>query len=410
MVDLFSRSKPAPARPPARPGPGAAKPVPGSAAAGNYARAIEALRAELKKRRGDERLRVQLAETLSLAGKTKEAAEVLNALADDLALIGQAGKAIAALKKVQKLDPGREGVEAKLAHLITHQTAPKFDPWKKAKAELEPIQPIQPPPPTRQRLAFGMEEIGDEPPDLVAAAPPPAQAQAASEVAPPPAAAPAEPGPAAAVAPAPPAGATEAEAASAEGALPSPEAVSEEEFGDFSSLFSEEGARDELASLIEDVFSPPAHAETPTAEQAPRAAASPLFKDFNEEELRAVIRGLRLRSYEPGEIIVSVGEAGESMFLLTTGRVRAYMRDKLSRHVQVREMGEGDFFGEISVLSGNPRSATITAATGCELLELDRSTLNSIAETHPNVRKVLQDFYKQRSTHTLEAALAEQPK
>jgi hypothetical protein len=240
---------------------------------------------------------------------------------------------------------------------------------------------------------FGMEEIGDETPDLAVPAAEAASPEARAETG--------------ADAPEVSHGAAAAPQAGAQAATEAieSEALGEEDFGDLSSLFAEEGARDELASLIEDVFSPPAHTETPTAEQAPRAMASPLFRDFNEQELRAVIRGLRLRSYEPGEIIVSVGEPGESMFLLTTGRVRAYMRDKLSRHVQVREMAEGDFFGEISVLSGNPRSATITAATGCELLELDRPTLNSIAEKHPNVRNVLQEFYKQRATHTLEAAL-----
>jgi hypothetical protein len=400
VLDLFGRTKPGPTKPPVKPLPGAARPATpgGLAPRGNYTKAIEALRAELQKRRGDERLRVQLAETLNLAGKKKEAAEILNSLADDLALIGQAGKAIAALKKVQKIDPGRQDIEGKIAYLITHQTGPKFDPWKKAKVEIEPIQPIQPSPPSKPRLMFGMEEIGDEAPELGVPA-----AEAASPEA---AAAPE------ADAPEVPAGGAAAPQAVAQAATTAveAEAVAEDDFGDLSSLFAEEGARDELASLIEDVFSPPAHAETPTAEQAPRAMASPLFRDFNEEELRVVIRGLRLRSYEPGEIIVSVGEPGESMFLLTTGRVRAYMRDKLSRHVQVREMAEGDFFGEISVLTGNPRSATITAATSCELLELDRPTLNSIAETHPNVRSVLQEFYKQRATHTLEANLPEAPK
>jgi hypothetical protein len=400
VLDLFGRTKPSPTKPPIRPVPGTPRPASpgGLAARGNYTRAIEALRAELQKRRGDERLRVQLAETLNLAGRKKEAAEILNSLADDLALIGQAGKAIAALKKVQKIDPGRQDVEEKLAYLITHQTGPKFDPWKKAKVEQEPIQPIQPPPSSKPRLMFGMEEIGDEAPDLAI----PAGEAASAETEP--------------AAPTgthePPADESAAPRAEAKGETEPIEADAgaDEEFGDLSSLFAEEGARDELASLIEDVFSPPAHAETPTAEQAPRAMASPLFRDFNEEELRAVIRGLRLRSYEPGEIIVSVGEPGESMFLLTTGRVRAYMRDKLSRHVQVREMAEGDFFGEIAVLTGNPRSATITAATSCELLELDRPTLNTIAAAHPNVRTVLQEFYKQRATHTLEAAIPEPAK
>ena len=123
------------------------------------------------------------------------------------------------------------------------------------------------------------------------------------------------------------------------------------------------------------------------------------------ENLLEVIRGLRLRTFEPGEIVVTAGEPGESMFLITTGGVRAYMPDKRGHHVQVREMLDGDFFGEISIMTGNPRSATITAASYCELLELDRPTLNEIASRHPRVREVLQEFYKRRASHSIEAAI-----
>ncbi len=59
-------------------------------------------------------------------------------------------------------------------------------------------------------------------------------------------------------------------------------------------------------------------------------------------------------------------------------------------------MEEGTFFGEISILTGQPRTATVTAKTTCELLELDRKTLDSITENHPHVRDVLQQFCDER--------------
>jgi CRP-like cAMP-binding protein len=61
-------------------------------------------------------------------------------------------------------------------------------------------------------------------------------------------------------------------------------------------------------------------------------------------------------------------------------------------------MGEGTFFGEISVLSGKPRTATVTAASDCELLELDRASLDEITKTHPNVRRVLEEHYIERAS------------
>ena len=59
-------------------------------------------------------------------------------------------------------------------------------------------------------------------------------------------------------------------------------------------------------------------------------------------------------------------------------------------------MIEGAFFGEISLLDGKPRTATITAGTRCELLELDRTALDSISNEHPEVRRVLQEFHDLR--------------
>lgn len=308
----------------------------------NFPKAIEALKAALQRRRGDERLRVQLADVLVMAGRPKEAVELLNSLADDLALEGQAGKAITALKKIQKLERGREDIEEKLSYLIKHQSRPAFDPWSRSRKKIEAAEaPYEAPAPPSEP-AFGMEEIKDEPAPELAAEP------------------------------------------------------------SLAELFSDDAARDELVGMLEDVFTPVAAAsESPKGET--KLAETPLFRDFSQEELLAVIRGLRLHTFEPGEIIVTAGEPGDSLYVLTTGSVRAYMRDKLGRSVQVREMQDGDFFGEMSIMTGNPRSATITASSYCELLELDKETLNQISKTNPNVRVVLQEFYKKRARHTLEA-------
>jgi CRP-like cAMP-binding protein len=67
-------------------------------------------------------------------------------------------------------------------------------------------------------------------------------------------------------------------------------------------------------------------------------------------------------------------------------------------------MREGDFFGEISLLTGGPRTATVTAATRCELLELDRATLDEIARAHPRVLDVLRRFSEERAAATAGAA------
>src|SRR5437762_495186 len=86
-----------------------------------FDKAVELARALAAERPRDGRRRLQLADTLLWAGKTREAVPLLRAIADDLAVDGFAAKAIAVLKRVQKIDPGQADVERRLAALIeTH--------------------------------------------------------------------------------------------------------------------------------------------------------------------------------------------------------------------------------------------------------------------------------------------------
>ncbi|MEM8961898.1 MAG: cyclic nucleotide-binding domain-containing protein [Acidobacteriota bacterium] len=121
-------------------------------------------------------------------------------------------------------------------------------------------------------------------------------------------------------------------------------------------------------------------------------ARTPLFRDLDAEELVALVRGLALRNFAPGEIVFAEGELGHSLMLLASGTVRVYVAN--DRHVQreVRQLGAGSFFGEIAMIAEGPRTATITASEYCEVLELDRETVRSIVASHPRVRDVLRSF------------------
>jgi hypothetical protein len=312
-----------------------------------YGKAVKLLRGELEKRKGDRRLRLRLGEILVLAGQRPEGLRLLSKAADDMALHGQVAQAIAVLKKIEAIEPGREDVADKLAYLVERRANPSFDPWKRSAAGEEE---------GGSGGDGGELEIGFEP-------------------------------------------APRSEEASA----PLPEA--EEAAAESADEVSEDALRDEILALIEDTFNPveePATAAPGQAGEEPAVVETPLFRSLRREELVALIGGLRLLAFEPGQIIVSEGETGASLFVLTSGAVRAYVRNAALQQVQVRRLKEGDFFGEISVLSGGARTATVTAASRCELLELDKATLDRIAETHPHVREVLQEFHDQRKDNTLE--------
>lgn len=134
----------------------------------------------------------------------------------------------------------------------------------------------------------------------------------------------------------------------------------------------------------------------PGAGRTPPGLASPLFGDFTQEELEAVIHGLDLRAFSPGDLVVGEGDVGGSLFVVTSGTLKVFVRGSAPRSALVRTLREGDFFGEISLLSGQPRTATVIAATSCELLELGRSALDGIAAGHPRVLEVLRRFAEGR--------------
>ena len=130
-----------------------------------------------------------------------------------------------------------------------------------------------------------------------------------------------------------------------------------------------------------------------------------MFSHFPTDELTAVIRGLQLRTYEPGHILFSEGEPGDSLMVLASGRVRVYVRNVTGGNAEVRQLESGAFFGEISLLSGKPRTATIIAASACEVLILDRTATDEIVAKHPQVLDTLRSIYRERqdSDEELEA-------
>jgi hypothetical protein len=164
---------------------------------------------------------------------------------------------------------------------------------------------------------------------------------------------------------------------------------------------------DELMSLVDSVFEESGDGGFDFPEPAPQAGpqrtgeqivVSPLFRDFSVDEMVAVIQGLKLLTFERGDVILREGQEGGSLYMLTSGRVRAFRKDAATRkQVMIADLKEGAFFGEISILTGQPRSASIVALNRCELLELDRATLDEITRTHPHVWDVLREFAGKRT-------------
>jgi len=370
-------------------------------AAKKWDKAVVQLQAEIKNAPKDSSTRMQLADVLIEAGRGKDAVPILLKLAQEFGTEGSAPRAIAVLKKIERIQPGRTDVQRALAALIK-KSAPK----PTVSSGISEI--------VRGSDQFEMEEIGldlrpsIEPSDFLFQAPaalaaPPASTPEAVKPAPPPKKEEDEIEVEDAVMPPPKTlleiASTPAPPAPAEAPAAPPAPVQVVEMTQAASMIAamndtEKGLFDDLLDTIEAVL-----AETPAAVSGKAATpkiSSPLFADFSEGDLVAVIQGLELASYGPGDILILEGDPGTSLFVITSGVVRAFVRQADGKNKQVREMGEGSFFGEIAVLSGKPRTATVTAKSAVEALILERKTLDNICKTHPSVRTTLQKFAAER--------------
>lgn len=135
-----------------------------------------------------------------------------------------------------------------------------------------------------------------------------------------------------------------------------------------------------------------------------------LFKDLSREEARQVVSKLKLRHFEKDTMVVSEGDPGDSMFVVVHGDVRVLTHTPDRTEVFLANLAEGEFFGEIALLTGKPRTATIVTNVPCDLLELTREDYDHIVAKYPHVKKVVEEFHLQRTYKTVEAMIQAQQK
>ncbi|ATB42835.1 hypothetical protein CYFUS_008314 [Cystobacter fuscus] len=118
-----------------------------------------------------------------------------------------------------------------------------------------------------------------------------------------------------------------------------------------------------------------------------------LLSRLGEKEFLSVMEALELREFHAGETIVEEGEPGDSMFAIVEGSVEVVRTLKSGRRRTVAFMGEGDFFGEMSILSGVPRLASVKAFERTAVLELSRERLERLIQRYPSVAQMLRAYH-----------------
>jgi CRP-like cAMP-binding protein len=118
---------------------------------------------------------------------------------------------------------------------------------------------------------------------------------------------------------------------------------------------------------------------------------------LSRDDLKALARNVKRTRFTHGELLMRQGDAGESFYILVQGKVQgSIVNSDTARPIEF-ELQPGALFGEMSLLTGLPRSATMTAATNCELLEFDEGAFTHLLSLREEIPQVLSNLAATRA-------------
>jgi CRP-like cAMP-binding protein len=153
-----------------------------------------------------------------------------------------------------------------------------------------------------------------------------------------------------------------------------------------------------LSAVIEEKDLPPGRVKAkPWAQRLQDAiAAIPFFSGVAEAERKRLADTAAIHVLNDGEIIIREGDPGRSIFIVLDGQVRVFTRGHHGKELDLAVLGVSQFFGEMSFLSGKPRSSSVAAIDNCLLIELSFTNMREVVRQHPSVKKILLEYYNDR--------------
>ncbi|HVU51954.1 MAG TPA: cyclic nucleotide-binding domain-containing protein [Polyangia bacterium] len=129
-------------------------------------------------------------------------------------------------------------------------------------------------------------------------------------------------------------------------------------------------------------------------------ATSPLFRPFNHQQQLDLIRRFDGHEIAAGTVVIREGDAGQGLFVVLSGEVEVSKRQASGGELSLARLRAGDVFGEMSLLSNQPTSATVTAARDSTILFLARDYFQRLIEALPTIRQYFVELAQRRAIDT----------
>jgi CRP-like cAMP-binding protein len=128
----------------------------------------------------------------------------------------------------------------------------------------------------------------------------------------------------------------------------------------------------------------------------------PFFAPLQEKEREELAEDATMHVFSTGEMVIREGDPGRSVYVILDGKVKVFTRDNDDNELELATLGVGQFFGEMSFVSGKPRSSSVTALELSVVVELSHDSMKKVIEQNQAVKEVLEEYHKIRKKDTLE--------
>lgn len=122
----------------------------------------------------------------------------------------------------------------------------------------------------------------------------------------------------------------------------------------------------------------------------------PLFSDLERTDLAKLIPHLEQFEFQAGEVVFHQGEAGDSLFIIIDGEAKVSVNTDQGGEAEIALLHRGEAFGEMALLTGAPRSATIKAQTDLKVLRLLKARFDSLIKKHHSIATHVADVLARR--------------
>lgn len=136
----------------------------------------------------------------------------------------------------------------------------------------------------------------------------------------------------------------------------------------------------------------------------------PFFRSLGKDGISFVIERLKFKPFDADEVICKIGDPGDKMYIVISGKVKVVVKaEDAAEETVIAELSSGDYFGEMALLTGDPRSASVITTEPSEMFILNKEDFDLIVERFPSITISMGKIMSQRLRDTLQKAAKKTP-